>query len=35
MSVPFVAPNNDVNAESEKRRSFVVPLFSADYDERS
>jgi hypothetical protein len=27
-------PNNAINADSEKRRSFVAPLFAAGYGER-
>lgn len=27
-------PNNAINADSEKRRSFVAPLFTAGYGER-
>lgn len=26
--------NNTINADSEKRRSFVAPLFTAGYGER-
>jgi hypothetical protein len=26
--------NNAINADSEKRRSFVAPLFTAGYGER-
>jgi hypothetical protein len=28
------APNHAINADSEKRRSFVAPLFTAGYGER-
>jgi hypothetical protein len=27
-------PNNAINADSEKRRAFVAPLFTAGYGER-
>jgi len=27
-------PNHAINADSEKRRSFVAPLFTAGYGER-
>ena len=27
-------PNNAINADSEKRRAFVSPLFTAGYGER-
>jgi hypothetical protein len=27
-------PNNAINSDSEKRRSFVAPLFTAGYGER-
>jgi hypothetical protein len=27
-------PNNAINADSEKRRSFVAPLFTAGYGAR-
>jgi hypothetical protein len=27
-------PNNAINTDSEKRRSFVAPLFTAGYGER-
>jgi hypothetical protein len=27
-------PNNAINADSKKRRSFVAPLFTAGYGER-
>lgn len=27
-------PNNAINADNEKRRSFVAPLFIAGYGER-
>ena len=29
-----VVANNAINADSEKRRSFVAPLFTAGYGER-
>lgn len=29
-----MSPNNAINADSEKRRSFVAPLFTANYGER-
>lgn len=29
-----VRANNAINADSEKRRSFVAPLFTAGYGER-
>jgi hypothetical protein len=28
------AANNAINADSEKRRAFVAPLFTAGYGER-
>jgi hypothetical protein len=28
-------PNNAINSDSEKRRSFVAPLFAAGYGGRS
>jgi hypothetical protein len=28
-------PNNAINADSEKRRAFVAPYFTAGYGERS
>lgn len=28
------APNNAINADSEKRRAFDAPLFTAGYGER-
>jgi len=27
-------PNNAINTDSEKRRAFVAPLFTAGYGER-
>jgi len=27
-------PNNAINSDSEKRRAFVAPLFTAGYGER-
>lgn len=30
----YIVPNNAINADSEKRRSFVAPLFTAGYGER-
>jgi hypothetical protein len=27
-------PNNAINSDSKKRRSFVAPLFTAGYGER-
>jgi hypothetical protein len=27
-------PNNAINADSEKRRAFVAPLFTSGYGER-
>jgi hypothetical protein len=27
-------PNNAINSDSKKRRSFVAPLFAAGYGER-
>jgi len=29
-----MAPNNAINTDSEKRRAFVAPLFTAGYGER-
>ncbi len=34
MNLGNKAPNNAINADSEKRRAFVAPLFTADYGER-
>ena len=34
MNVGNKAPNNAINADSEKRRAFVAPLFTAGYGER-
>jgi hypothetical protein len=28
-----ISPNNAINADSEKRRAFVVPLLTAGYGE--
>jgi len=33
-SWPDSSPNNTINSDSEKRRSFVAPLFTAGYGER-
>ena len=35
LSLCHTAPNNAINADSKKRRSFVAPLFDAGYGERS
>jgi len=32
--MPMLGVHNAINADSEKRRSFVAPLFTAGYGER-
>jgi hypothetical protein len=34
MSAQNKSPNNAIIADSEKRRAFVAPLFTAGYGER-
>ncbi|HEX4899332.1 MAG TPA: hypothetical protein VFV61_02310 [Pyrinomonadaceae bacterium] len=29
-----IAPNNAINMDSEKRRAFIAPLFTAGYGKR-